>query len=106
MDLMHHAHTLALGNDRLFLAPLKDDIQVSAAQPPRYQVPLQHSCRKCWTLGQAPGFGQCKSQIHPHPLQLLTLHQSDFADAYPNCEVIGTDISPIQSTWIPPNLKL
>ena len=36
MDLMHHAHTLALGDDRLFLAPLKDDIQVSAAQPPRY----------------------------------------------------------------------
>ena len=31
---------------------------------------------------------------------------SDFADAYPNCEVIGTDLSPIQTTWIPPNLKL
>lgn len=31
---------------------------------------------------------------------------SDFADEYPNCEVIGTDLSPIQPTWIPPNLKL
>lgn len=31
---------------------------------------------------------------------------SDFADAYPNCEVTGTDISPIQPTWVPPNLKL
>ena len=29
----------------------------------------------------------------------------DFADAYPNCEVIGTDVSPIQPSWIPPNLK-
>lgn len=31
---------------------------------------------------------------------------SDFADTYPNCEVIGTDISPIQPGWVPPNLKL
>ncbi|KAK0617644.1 S-adenosyl-L-methionine-dependent methyltransferase [Immersiella caudata] len=30
---------------------------------------------------------------------------SDFADAFPSVEVIGTDISPIQPTWVPPNLK-
>lgn len=29
----------------------------------------------------------------------------DFADEFPNCEVIGTDLSPIQPTWVPPNLK-
>ncbi|KAM0318632.1 hypothetical protein ACHAPQ_010624 [Fusarium lateritium] len=29
----------------------------------------------------------------------------DFADEYPNAEVIGTDISPIQPSWVPPNLK-
>ncbi|KAK3353769.1 S-adenosyl-L-methionine-dependent methyltransferase [Lasiosphaeria hispida] len=29
----------------------------------------------------------------------------DFADKYPGAEVIGTDVSPIQPTWIPPNLK-
>ncbi|SPO01561.1 related to methyltransferase [Cephalotrichum gorgonifer] len=29
----------------------------------------------------------------------------DFADQHPNIEVIGTDISPIQSPWVPPNLK-
>lgn len=29
----------------------------------------------------------------------------DFADEFPEAEVIGTDISPIQPTWIPPNLK-
>ncbi|OBS27835.1 hypothetical protein FPOA_01778 [Fusarium poae] len=29
----------------------------------------------------------------------------DFADEYPNAEVTGTDISPIQPDWIPPNLK-
>ncbi|KDN63519.1 putative methyltransferase domain-containing protein [Colletotrichum sublineola] len=30
----------------------------------------------------------------------------DFADENPDCEVIGTDISPIQPSWVPPNLKL
>ena len=29
----------------------------------------------------------------------------DFADAHPDTEVIGTDISPIQPQWCPPNLK-
>ncbi|KAL2211535.1 S-adenosyl-L-methionine-dependent methyltransferase [Sarocladium strictum] len=29
----------------------------------------------------------------------------DFADAHPECEVIGTDLSPIQPAWVPPNLK-
>ncbi|CCC12777.1 unnamed protein product [Sordaria macrospora k-hell] len=28
----------------------------------------------------------------------------DFADEHPNCNVIGTDISPIQPSWVPPNL--
>lgn len=31
---------------------------------------------------------------------------SDFADEFPEAEVTGTDISPIQPGWIPPNLKL
>ncbi|PKS05134.1 hypothetical protein jhhlp_008501 [Lomentospora prolificans] len=29
----------------------------------------------------------------------------DFADDFPEAEVIGTDISPIQPGWVPPNLK-
>ncbi|KAL1844974.1 hypothetical protein VTK73DRAFT_1399 [Phialemonium thermophilum] len=29
----------------------------------------------------------------------------DFADQYPTAEVIGTDISPIQPTWVPPNVR-
>jgi SAM-dependent methyltransferase len=29
----------------------------------------------------------------------------DFADAYPNARVIGTDLSPIQPAWVPPNLE-
>lgn len=29
----------------------------------------------------------------------------DFGDKYPNAEVIGTDVSPIQPAWVPPNVK-
>ncbi|KAF7554469.1 hypothetical protein G7Z17_g2896 [Cylindrodendrum hubeiense] len=29
----------------------------------------------------------------------------DFADEFPGAEVIGTDISPIQPSWVPPNLQ-
>jgi SAM-dependent methyltransferase len=29
----------------------------------------------------------------------------DFADEKPGCEVVGTDLSPIQPTWVPPNAK-
>ncbi|KAH7140367.1 S-adenosyl-L-methionine-dependent methyltransferase [Dactylonectria estremocensis] len=29
----------------------------------------------------------------------------DFADEFPRTEVIGTDISPIQPSWVPPNLQ-
>jgi hypothetical protein len=27
------------------------------------------------------------------------------AEAYPSAEVLGVDLSPIQSPWVPPNLK-
>ncbi|KAK4463079.1 S-adenosyl-L-methionine-dependent methyltransferase [Cladorrhinum samala] len=29
----------------------------------------------------------------------------DFGDTYPNAEVIGTDLSPIQPSWVPPNVS-
>ena len=29
----------------------------------------------------------------------------DFADEFPSAEVLGTDLSPIQPSWVPPNLS-
>ena len=29
----------------------------------------------------------------------------DMADEYPACQVIGTDLSPVQPTWVPPNCR-
>jgi SAM-dependent methyltransferase len=57
-------------------------------------------------------------QLYRAPLDPNTLHRAldigtgtgvwaiDFADAHPGCEVVGTDISPIQPDWVPENLKL
>ncbi|KAK1763387.1 S-adenosyl-L-methionine-dependent methyltransferase [Phialemonium atrogriseum] len=69
MDIYHHFFTLALEN-KLFLAPLKDDI------------------KKVLDVGTGTG-----------------IWAIDFADKFPGAEVTGTDISPIQPSWVPPNLK-
>lgn len=36
--------------------------------------------------------------------RLLTVYR-EFADRYPSTEVIGTDLSPCQPQWVPPNLR-
>ncbi|ROW04553.1 hypothetical protein VMCG_05035 [Cytospora schulzeri] len=38
-------------------------------------------------------------------MQSEAMDIKDFADEHPGAEVIGTDISPIQPKWVPPNLK-
>ncbi|WPJ64346.1 hypothetical protein SMAC4_13785 [Sordaria macrospora] len=52
--------------------------------------------------------GPCKTDLSGSwiDLRLLTSYfsyNSDFADDHPNCNVIGTDISLIQPSWVPPN---
>ena len=43
------------------------------------------------------------SPLHQPPVS-LTLSR-DFADQYPSSAIIGTDLSPIQPSWTPPNLS-
>ncbi|PKS08413.1 hypothetical protein jhhlp_005124 [Lomentospora prolificans] len=75
----HHVHTLTL-DGKLYLAPIKDDIQ--------NEDPDAKVSQKVVDIGTGTG-----------------LWAIDFADNFPSCEVIGTDISPIQPTWVPPNVK-
>jgi SAM-dependent methyltransferase len=69
MDVQHHVFTMLL-DGKLFLAPLKDDIE------------------KAVDIGTGTG-----------------LWPIDFGDQFPNCHVIGTDISLNQQTWTPPNVE-
>ncbi|KAF7548443.1 hypothetical protein G7Z17_g7059 [Cylindrodendrum hubeiense] len=69
VDITHHYLTLLFGN-RLFLAPIADDVQ---------QVLDAGTGSGIWAI--------------------------DFADQYPGAEVIGTDLSPCQPKWVPPNVR-
>ncbi|KAK4239582.1 Phosphomethylethanolamine N-methyltransferase [Achaetomium macrosporum] len=75
-DIIHHCLTL-VHDGKLFKAPLKDDIQV-----------VTDSSKTVLDVGTGTG-----------------IWAIDFADQYPHALVTGTDISPIQPTWVPPNCK-
>ncbi|KAF5599123.1 methyltransferase [Fusarium pseudocircinatum] len=76
MDIVHHFLSLLL-DDKLFLSPLKDDIQSA--------LDIGTGTGRTIVSMKAPG--------------------SDFADQFPSAKVVGTDISPIQPSWVPPNLE-
>lgn len=48
----------------------------------------------------------CSALSTPNRLVHGLQAHRDFADDHPEANVIGTDISPIQPKWVPPNLKL
>ncbi|PKS08428.1 hypothetical protein jhhlp_005139 [Lomentospora prolificans] len=61
-----------------------------------------------WIWGLALVYGLCKSSNNKGPPGIghaLTPTLRDFADQFPSAKVIGTDISPIQPTWTPPNCE-
>ncbi|KAG6166598.1 hypothetical protein E4U51_003434 [Claviceps purpurea] len=77
--LCHHYLTILLDN-QLFLAPLeKDKIHVS---------------------------GQCMAEENLKPnLRALINMNSEFGDRFPNASVTGSDLSPCQPQWVPPNVR-
>ncbi|RTE68271.1 hypothetical protein BHE90_017352 [Fusarium euwallaceae] len=87
-DVNHHAMLLVL-NDKLFLAPLKNDIQ------------------KVLDVGTGTGMASksdSRGEKNTANISTLGIWAIDFADEFPSATVIGTDLSPIQPSWIPPNL--
>lgn len=52
-----------------------------------------------------------RAPIPSHPQHILDigtgtgLWAMDMADAFPSAQVVGTDLSPIQPSWVPPNCK-
>lgn len=53
-----------------------------------FRAPLENSVQRVLDIGTGTG-----------------IWAIDFADSYPIAEVIGTDLSPIQPSWVPPNLR-
>lgn len=53
-----------------------------------FRAPLENSIQRALDIGTGTG-----------------IWAIDFADSYPSAEVIGTDLSPIQPSWVPPNLR-
>lgn len=53
-----------------------------------FRAPLENSIQRVLDIGTGTG-----------------IWAIDFADSYPSAEVIGTDLSPIQPSWVPPNLR-
>ncbi|KAH7473717.1 hypothetical protein FOMA001_g12049 [Fusarium oxysporum f. sp. matthiolae] len=89
---MNRYHVLTLLLDgKPTLVPLKDNIQVSGTSGHRNVRGNIDKLKRVLDVGTGTGSGQC---IHP-----------DFADEHPDAEVIGTDLSPIQPRWVPPNVK-
>ncbi|EWG54428.1 hypothetical protein FVEG_12645 [Fusarium verticillioides 7600] len=85
MDINHHVLTLLLG-DKLYLAPVPDDIQTAA------------------DIGTGTGkfLIRAGNSVIDNTIGIWAM---EFADRFPNASVIGTDLAPIQPGWIPPNLE-
>ncbi|KAF4416316.1 hypothetical protein FACUT_12677 [Fusarium acutatum] len=93
IDITHHVLTLLLDGN-LTLVPLKDDIQVSGSSGHRNAYGDTDKLKRVLDVGTGT------VEYTPD-----TDWYSDFADEHPNVEVIGTDLSPIQPSWVPPNVK-
>ncbi|KAF5705919.1 hypothetical protein FMUND_11895 [Fusarium mundagurra] len=93
----HHTLTLLL-DGKLTLVPLKDDIQVGGPSGHRDTYGDTDKLKRALDVGTGTGISLMGRSSD-------TDWYSDFADEHPNVEVIGTDLSSIQPSWVPPNVK-
>ncbi|KAM5349828.1 hypothetical protein ACJ41O_006333 [Fusarium nematophilum] len=85
VDITHHYLSLIL-DGKLFLAPLKQNIEVDTLL--RRSRLTADVLQKVIDVGTGTG-----------------IWAIDFADEFPSAQVTGTDLSPIQPSWVPPNVK-
>ncbi|KAF5002116.1 hypothetical protein FGRMN_599 [Fusarium graminum] len=93
----HHVLTLVL-DGALFLAPISKDIKVLGQCVEVEVINIR------WTLNSGRS-GESIKYTGPNTALPTGIWAIDFADSFPKTHVIGTDVSPIQPGWIPPNLR-
>lgn len=84
MDIEHHNQKLQL-DGALHVCPLEDPKEVLDLGTGRSHLVSIRSSADC-RLGTG-------------------IWAIDFADEYPDCQVVGIDLSPVQPSWIPPNCR-
>lgn len=73
-------------------------------EPERDRLDMQY-----WAIHEALDKNLFFAPIGDHPQNILDIGTGtgiwaiDVADLYPSASVLGTDLSPIQPTWVPPN---
>lgn len=64
--------------------------------------------RKSLTSAPALGYGPLRVSVRPHDVVTLSKYSPEahiVADRYPSAQVIGIDLSPIQPSWAPINVR-
>lgn len=69
-----------------------------------YHAPIGPNPQRVIDIGTGTGIWAMQVSCFGTLFMTDTCH-SDFADESPSAEVIGTDVSPIQPNWVPPNVK-
>lgn len=94
-------------DDKLFLAPIEKP-QVSLTSSKMHK-PGANDLKKVLDIGCGTGiwsmyYAPFSQSVPMCPNPPFCLYR-DFADEFPDCEVIGTDLSPIQPQFCPPNCQ-
>jgi SAM-dependent methyltransferase len=75
-------------------------------EPEKDRLDMQY-----WAIHEALGKRLIFAPIGEHPQNIVDVGTGtgiwaiDVADLYPSAAVLGTDLSPIQPTWVPPNVS-
>jgi SAM-dependent methyltransferase len=91
-------------DNKLFLAPIGPHPQVNPCFLAVADLKIVTALQKVIDVGTGTGIW-AMYLIYPYIAASAKLRIRDFADQFPSTEVTGTDISPIQPSFVPPNLK-
>ncbi|TVY70907.1 Secondary metabolism regulator LAE1 [Fusarium oxysporum f. sp. cubense] len=104
IDISHH-YLMLLLDGKLSLVPSADDLEASSSC--FSNVLLELTIYRRYLISEPGPVSDALDNTHNRKVadDQIGIWAIDFADQYPNAEVIGTDLSPIQPDWVPPNVR-